>query len=195
MDSTRRSSGVSHQTAENGSTARPLRGAYGRYDNLFFSRKERHEALANARSLAIKCRCNDIGALLLLLCKRFSAVSQTDFSELFFPELSNSLIKKKEKGTVWDNLFRICQISVSTPPFSPRWGHFFKNRLRWYHFYSNSMGSQPNRFWSCIFKTIPPPPRRDSWSDRQVPVNYLYWIFRYLNFIQSPHKRAIFKRP
>ena len=126
MDSTRRSSGVSHQTAENGSTARPLRGAYGRYDNLFFSRKERHEALANARSLAIKCRCNDIGALLLLLCKRFSAVSQTDFSELFFPELSNSLIKKKEKGTVWDNLFRICQISVSTPPFSPRWGHFSK---------------------------------------------------------------------
>ena len=60
MDRTRRSSGVSHQTAENGSTARPLRGAYGRHDNLFFLRKERHGALANTRSLAEKCRGNDI---------------------------------------------------------------------------------------------------------------------------------------
>ena len=59
----------------------------------FFSRKERHGALANAKSLALKFRGNDIGAFLRLLCERFSAVSQTKFFEFFF-EISESFKNK-----------------------------------------------------------------------------------------------------
>jgi hypothetical protein len=70
---------------ENGFAARKLWGTNGRCDNLFFFfRKDRQGALANAKSLALKFRGNGIDALLLLLFKRFSAVSQTKlFRNLF----------------------------------------------------------------------------------------------------------------
>jgi hypothetical protein len=57
-----------------------------------------------------------------------------------------------ETHTVRDNLFRICQILVSTPPFS-------------YHFYFNSAWYHASRFLSWIFKKSFFP-RRDSQSDR-----------------------------
>ena len=69
---------------KNGSAARVLRGTNGRYDNLFFLRKKRWGALANTKSPALKFRGNDIDALLLLLFKRFSAVSQTNFFGICF---------------------------------------------------------------------------------------------------------------
>ena len=78
---------------KNGSAARVIRGVYGWYDNLLFSRRKRHGALANTKSLALKFRGNDIGALLFLLSKRFSAVSQTKFCSNFFSNFS--IFKKK----------------------------------------------------------------------------------------------------
>jgi hypothetical protein len=51
----------------------------------FFSpARERHGALANTKSPATRFKGNDISALLLLLFKRFSAVSQTKFVFGFF---------------------------------------------------------------------------------------------------------------
>ena len=69
---------------KNGSAAQVLWGVYGRYDNLFFFRKERWGALANTKSLATRFIGNGIDALLLLFFERFSAVSQTKFSEFYF---------------------------------------------------------------------------------------------------------------
>ena len=59
----------------------------------FFLRKKRWGALANTKSLALKFRGNDIDTLLLLLFKRFSAVSQTKNSRNFF---RNFQFKKKK---------------------------------------------------------------------------------------------------
>jgi hypothetical protein len=84
---------------KNGSAARVLRGTNGRYDNLFFPRKQRWGALANTKSLALKFRGNDIDTLLLLLFKRFSAVSQTKIFRNFFPKFSNLKKKKYDQNT------------------------------------------------------------------------------------------------
>ena len=80
---------------KNGSAARVIRGVYGRYDNLLFSRRKRHGALANTKSLALKFRGKDIDALLFLLLKRFSAVSQTKFEIFQIFEI----LKKVDKNT------------------------------------------------------------------------------------------------
>ena len=80
-----RFSGVSHKTAENGSAAQVLRGTNGRYDNFFLRKK--WGALANTKSPALKFRGNGIDALLLLLFKRFSAVSQTKIFRIVFFEI------------------------------------------------------------------------------------------------------------
>jgi hypothetical protein len=49
----------------------------------FFPKRKRHGALANTMSPALKFRGNDIGVLLFLLFKRFSAVSQMNFFRIF----------------------------------------------------------------------------------------------------------------
>ena len=50
----------------------------------FFFGKKRWGALANTKSLATRFIGNGIDALLLLFFERFSAVSQTKFSEFYF---------------------------------------------------------------------------------------------------------------
>ena len=69
---------------KNGSAAQVLWGVYGSCDNLFFSGKKRWGALANTKSPATRFIGNGIDALLLLFFERFSAVSQTKFSEFYF---------------------------------------------------------------------------------------------------------------
>ena len=54
--------------------------------------------------------------------------------------------------TVWDRLFRLCPNLGQHPPFFSKMRTFFKNRPRWYHFYSNSAWYHRGRFLSCIFK-------------------------------------------
>ena len=99
--------------------------------------------------------------------------------------------------TVRDNLFRICSNLGQRPPFFSKMRTFFKNRLAWLHFYYNLWCNHASRFLSCIFflKTSFFS-RRDSHSDRYVPVTYLYWIFLCNLSSYSHHtKVAIFKCP
>ena len=61
----------------------------------FFIEKKRWGALANTKSPALKFRGNDIGVLLFLLFKRFSAVSQMNFFRIFakiFESLKTNMI-------------------------------------------------------------------------------------------------------
>ena len=86
------------KSQKNGSAARVIRGVYGRYDNLLFSRRKRHGALANTKSPALKFRGNAIDALLILLFKPYSAVSHTEFfSENIFRNFR--ILKKYDKNT------------------------------------------------------------------------------------------------
>ena len=80
---------------KNGSAAQVLWGVYGSCDNLFFSGKKRWGALANTKSLATRFIGNGIDALLLLFFERFSAVSQTKFSEFYFRNFKKKLNRGK----------------------------------------------------------------------------------------------------
>ena len=57
-------------------------------------------------------------------------------------------------STVRDNLFRMSLNFGQHPPFFSKMRTFFKNRPRWYGFYSNSAPYQWSRFLTCIFKKI-----------------------------------------
>ena len=102
---------------------------------------------------------------------------------------------QRQRGTVRDNLFRLCPNLDQHPPFFSKMRTFFKNRPPWYGFYCNSAPYHGGRFLSCIFKEKCFFPQ--GFSVRSVGASKLFVLDFPIHpgFIYSPYKMAIFKCP